>query len=250
MTTVRLLLAAALLTLAPWAAADDHSAAALESALDAASRPADDKARDAGRKPAQVLTFLGISDGDSVMDVMAAGGWYTEVLSIAVGDEGTVYAQNPPAMLQFRDGAYDKALTERLAGDRLPNVKRVDADFGALGIPPGSLDAAVTALNIHDVYHRNGMEAMVSVLQAIKAVLAPGGVVGVIDHVGMSGNDNASLHRIQKSKVVQAAQTAGFEMAGESDLLANPDDDHTQMVFAEGIRGQTDRFILKLKKPG
>ncbi|HEX7037939.1 MAG TPA: hypothetical protein VF210_19390 [Pseudomonadales bacterium] len=221
----------------------------LRAAIDGAGRPDEDRARDAQRKPAEVLAFLGIGEGMTVMDVIAAGGWYTEVLAAVVGEDGKVYAQNPPEVLRFRDGANDKALTERLAGDRLPNVVRIDADLAESNVEPGSLDAAITALNFHDVYAR-GPDTAVGFLQQVRTLLKPGGVLGITDHVGIAGADNAALHRIEKSKVIEAAKQAGFEIAGESDLLANPDDDHTQMVFAPGIRGETDRFVLKLVNPG
>jgi len=87
-------------------AADD-----LESRLADASRAEADRARDAGRKPAEVLAFLGIEPGMSVLDLMAGGGYYTEVLSLAVGPEGQVVAHNTDAALQVRDGANEKALT-------------------------------------------------------------------------------------------------------------------------------------------
>lgn len=249
MTIVRTLLATVLLASVPWAYAAQNEADELRAALDNADRPEADKARDAGRKPADVVTFLGFEEGMTVMDVIAAGGYYTEVLSVAVGDDGTVYAQNPAVVLQFRDGANDKALTERLAGDRLPNVVRLDREFTDIGLDPASLDGAITALNFHDVYNGDP-EAAVGMLQAINALLKPGGVLGIIDHAGVAGADNASLHRIEKDKVIEAAQEAGFELAGDSDLLRNPEDDHTQMVFAPGLRGNTDRFLLKLVKPG
>lgn len=248
-TAAQTLLAALLLTWVPATWADHHEAEALRAALNDPSRSAADKERDAGRKPADVVTFLGIQPGMTVMDVIAAGGWYTEVLSVAVGEDGTVYAQNPAVVLQFRDGANDKALTERLAGDRLPNVKRWDREFSDMGLAPGSLDAAITALNFHDVYN-NGAEAALGMLQVLKGLLKPGGVLGIIDHAGDAGADNASLHRIEKSKVIEAAEQAGFEVAGDSDLLANPGDDHTGNVFAPDLRGKTDRFLLKLRKPG
>lgn len=249
MTLLRILLGVVLLTIMPWATADAASADGLRAALDNAARPDADKARDAGRKPADVITFLGFGKGDTVMDVIAAGGYYTEVLSVAVGPEGTVYAQNPPAVLKFRDGANDKALSERLAGDRLPNVKRIDADFADLELPAGSLDGAITALNFHDLYNRDP-DAAAAMLKVLYGLLKPGAVLGIVDHVGVAGADNASLHRIEKSKVVEAAKAAGFEIAGDSDLLASPEDDHSLMVFAEGLRGRTDRFLLKLRKPG
>lgn len=243
------LLGGLLTALAAAAQAEHHEADALRSALADSSRPDADKARDAGRKPADVITFLSIGEGMTVMDVIAAGGYYTEVLSVAVGDSGTVYAQNPARVLEFRDGANDKAITERLAGDRLPNVQRWDREFTDLGLAPGSLDAAITALNFHDVYNTDA-DAAVGMLRVIYGALKPGGVLGIIDHVGAAGADNAALHRIKKSNVVAAAQQAGFEIAGDSDLLANPDDDHTRGPFEPDLRGHTDRLLLKLRKPG
>jgi predicted methyltransferase len=94
----------------------------IRAAIDDERRKAADKERDAARKPAEVLAFLGVEPGMVVMDVMASGGWYTEVLSFAVGDNGRVYAQNTPAFLQYRDGMYEKAIADRLRGNRLKNV--------------------------------------------------------------------------------------------------------------------------------
>jgi predicted methyltransferase len=249
MTLVRILFATLLLACVPWSHAEQHEADTLRAALDSSSRPEADKARDAGRKPADVVTFLGFGHGMTVMDVIAAGGYYTEVLSLVVGDDGKVYAQNPAAVLKFRDGANDKELTERLANNRLPNVVRLDREFADIGLEPESLDGAITSLNFHDVYN-NDPAAAAGMLQVLKGLLKPGGVLGIVDHVGVAGADNAALHRVEKDRAVEAAKTAGFDIAGDSDLLRNPDDDHTQTVFAPGLRGNTDRFLLKLVKPG
>jgi len=238
-------------TAAPSAAADTASQwlTDLRQALDAPARPQADRDRDAGRKPAQVIKFLGIEPGMDVIDIIAAGGYYTEVLSLAVGPDGSVVAQNPQAVLEFRDGANEKALSQRLADDRLPNVRRLNKDFQEMTDDDGAFDAAITALNFHDIYNGSGPEAAVSVLQKVHAVLKPGGVLGIIDHAGVAGADNASLHRIEKSKAIETAEAAGFVLEGDSDLLANPDDNHTEGVFSEGLRGNTDRFLLKFRKP-
>jgi predicted methyltransferase len=215
----------------------------------APGRSDEDKARDAQRKPDQVLTFLGIRAGDTVLDIWASGGWYTEVLSIAVGPEGKVYSQNSQAVLNFRDGYYDKLITERLAADRLANVERVDASVADAGITPASVDFAFTALNFHDVYNRQDREAAGEFLAAIFDLLKPGGTLGLIDHVGDAGADNTSLHRIEPSLVDEIATEAGFIIEAKSDLLAHPEDDHTKGVFDPTLRGDTDRFILRLRKP-
>ena len=216
--------------------------------LAAQTRSPEDQARDAGRKPAEVLAWLGIGPGMTVMDLVASGGWYTEVLSIAVGPEGKVYAQNPPMFLQFRDGYYDKAMATRLADGRLANVERVDRDLQDTGIPANSLDAALTALNFHDVHNMGGDEAAVGFLAAVKTLLKPGGVLGLIDHYGDADKDNNALHRLNVDTAWPIIEAAGFEVVS-SDMLRNPDDDRTTNVFDEAIRGKTDRVLYKLVKP-
>jgi predicted methyltransferase len=212
------------------------------------SRAEADRARDAGRKPAEVIAALGIKPGMNVIDVIAASGYYTEVLSLAVGPDGHVDAQNPDLVLKFREGANDKAMNERLAGNRLSNVSRLDKEIADLSADDGPYDAAITALNLHDIYNRYGEESAVGALQMIGSVLKPGGVFGVIDHDGAEGNDNEALHRMQKADAVRVAKAAGFTVE-ESGILHVHSDDLSQMVFAEGVRGNTHRFLLILRKP-
>lgn len=238
----KLALAAALAALCFTAQAD------LAADLASPDRPQEDRDRDAGRKPAEVLAFLGIEPGMTVMDLIAAGGYYTEVLSRAVGPTGKVFAQNPPVVLEFRDGANDKAMTKRLADGRLSNVERVDQDLVDVELPAGSLDAAITALNFHDVLQNGGEAAAAGMLAKVKELLKPGGVLGVVDHVGVAGNDNAELHRLDMEVGVPILEAAGFDIAS-SDLLRNPEDDHSLLVFDPTIRGQTDRVLYKLTKP-
>jgi predicted methyltransferase len=239
----------ALVFLLAVAAGAEETTGGLSEALAGEGRAAEDRARDAGRKPAEVIAFLAIEPGMRVVDVIAAGGYYTEVLSLAVGPDGRVYAQNPEAVLKFRDGANDKALTARLAGKRLANVERVDRPLGETDIEPGSVDAAITALNFHDIYNGRGSEATAAFLADVLRLLKPGGVFGVIDHAGDAGADNKELHRIEESRVIAAVEAAGFEIDAHSDLLRNPSDDHSKNVFDAEVRGHTDRFLLRLRKP-
>lgn len=226
-----------------------QAAADLRSLLASETRAETDRVRDAARHPADVVEFLGIRKGMRVMDVIAAGGYYTEVLSLAVGADGHVVAQNPPIVLQIRDGANEKELSTRLAENRLPNVSRLNKDFADLTPEDGPFDAAITALNFHDVYNRNGPEATVIMLRSIASVLRPGGVLGIIDHVGEAGEDNAALHRIEISKVLESVESAGLVVDSDSDLLRNETDDHTLNVFDDTVRGNTDRFLLRLNRP-
>ena len=104
-------------------------------------------------------------------------------------------------------------------------------------------------MNFHDVYNGQGADAAKAFMQEVFFVLKPGGVFGVIDHVGVAGADNTKLHRIEPEKAKQIALAAGFVIEAESDLLAHPEDDHTKNVFDPAVRGKTDRFLLKLRKP-
>jgi predicted methyltransferase len=231
------------------AADNEHGKAELAVRLAEGDRAEADKKRDASRKPADVVAFLDVEPGLTVVDLIAASGYYTEVLSLAVEGEGTVYAQNPPLVLQFRDGANDKAMTKRLEGNRLPNVQRLDQDLSEVKLAPGTVDFAITALNFHDIYNGSGSADAQAFLGHVLKLLKPGGVLGVIDHLGAAGNDNAKLHRIEEQKVREAAKQAGFEVVESSDLLRNPADDLSTGVFDPAIRGHTDRFLLKLRKP-
>lgn len=231
------------------APASKSSGGDLAAALASADRPAEDKARDADRKPAELLQFFGVKPGMTAVDIIALGGYVTEALSVAVGPKGKVYAQNPPVALQLRDGMYAKQITERLANNRLPNVVRVDDDLPASSqIPLGSVDVAITAMNYHDVRNRNPDDG-VAFLKGIYAMLKPGGVLGVTDHVGNDGANNAQLHRIPKHFLIDDAKTAGFVVDAESDILAHPADDHTKMVFDPTLRGKTDQFVVRLRRP-
>ncbi|MGI1678827.1 MAG: hypothetical protein K6L75_08855 [Cellvibrionaceae bacterium] len=238
--------AAIILATLSWTNAANADARAITEALKNPARMAGDSERDAGRKPAQVLAFLGLKPGMTVLDVMASGGWYTEVMSLAVGEKGKVYAQNSPAFLQYRDGMYEKAISSRLEGNRLKNVTRINADFNKLGID-NTIDIAITALNFHDIYNRSP-EAGIALLKDIKKSLKPGGVFGLIDHNGAAGADNASIHRMPVQDAVDAAKAAGF-IVETSALLASKDDDLTKMVFSPELRGKTDRFLIKMTKP-
>ena len=237
-----------LLLLLLWTSPSLASDADLATRLQSGGRAESDKARDEGRKPAAVIAFLGIESGMTVLDLLAAGGYYTEVLSEAVGAKGRVYAQNTAFVLKLRDGANEKAMTARLADDRLPNVQRLDREIDDLGLEDGSLDAALTALNFHDIYNGGGPEAAQGFLRVIHSLLTPDGVLGIIDHRGSPDADNQKLHRIDEAKVIEAVEQAGFVVEATSDVLRHTEDDRTRFVFAEGLRGATDRFVLKLRK--
>ena len=218
----------------------------LTQALNSSDRDAADQERDASRKPVEVLQFMGVEEGMTVLDIMASGGWYSEVLSHAVGPEGTVLMQNSPRALGMR--GTEEAVTARLSGDRLPNVQRVDRDFSDLGIEADSVDFAITALNYHDLYNADPAAAR-AMLDAVMHVLKPGGVLGVIDHKGARGADNEALHRIAIEPLIMSVTEAGFHLTGLSDVHHVPADDHTQSPFAPELGRNTDRIVARFIKP-
>ena len=232
-------------TLMHGALAQDEQTARLNAALAAPERPAENKARDEARKPIESVQFFGIKTGDTVIEMIAAGGWFTEVLSAAVGPQGKVYASNPPGLV---DPNAEQALHKRLG-----NVEAVNTALSETSID-GTADAALLALNLHDIYNgfngqAGGEATTVAFLKEIYAELKPGGVLGVIDHVGVAGQDNAKLHRIPAQLARDLLMKAGFNIEAESPLLANPADDHTKAVFDPSIRSKTDQFMFRARKP-
>jgi len=227
--------------LAPLAQAQNEQAARMETALLSPNRPLEDKARDAARKPIQTVQFLGIKTGDTVIDVIAAGGWFTEVLSAAVGPSGKVLAQNP----DFFVSQPNFSATEKARHDRLGNVQPVHGELAANGV--SGADAAVTALNLHDVYGQGGEAAAVAFAKGVYDALKPGAVFGVIDHVGIEGQNNAQFHRLQIAQARDVLTKAGFRIEAEADILENPGDDHTKPVFQ--MAGRTDQFLIRARKP-
>lgn len=222
--------------------AQDEQASRMRTALASPERPQADKDRDAVRKPIETIQFLGIKTGQTVVDVIAVGGWFTEVLSAAVGPSGKVYGQNPTFFTQRPNFAE----TENARNARLRNVTPIHGDLP--GDIAGKADAAITALNLHDIYGQGGEEAAVALCKQVFDTLKPGGVFGVIDHVGMAGQDNKALHRIEPSVAKDVLTKAGFTIEAESNILDDPNDDHSKRVF--DLARHTDQFLIRARKPG
>ena len=228
--------------------------AAIASALASPDRIATDAAQDERRQSQAVLTFVGVRPGMKVIDVFAAGGYYTELLSRIVGPGGKVIAYNNPPYAKFAE----KAIAARYAGNRLANVEQVTTDIGSLSLTPASLDAAIFIMSYHDLYWRpkdGGWPPTdpAQLLAKLHAALVPGGVVVVQDHVASPGGDVHEvvdkLHRIDPAVVKADFAKAGFVLDGESGVLAHPADDHTKLVFDPSIQGQTDQFVYRFRKP-
>lgn len=217
------------------------------------ARPEEDRARDAGRKPAEVLEFLGITPGMTVLDMFSGGGYYTEILAHAVGENGRVIAQSNQAYLQFVGDEFEK----RYLGGRLANAQVLMAENNELELEPDSLDAIMLVLSFHDLFYaapENGWPAfdVPALLAELHSGLRAGGVVGIIDHYAADGAPSETgntTHRIDPAIVVAAMTEAGFDLDGQSDMLRNPEDDYEKTVFDPEIRGKSDRFVMRFRKP-
>ncbi|HTQ36046.1 MAG TPA: hypothetical protein VMH77_03330 [Steroidobacteraceae bacterium] len=212
-------------------------------AVKSPDRPAKDVARDADRKPAELLTLSGVKPGDHLVEFASFGQYFTHLLSSVVGPKGSVYMLDLP-YLEQRTGADSRAFAASH-----PNSEYHNEDYNA-AVLPRNLDEVFMVLYYHDL----GLNKIdTGALNAkIFRALKPGGIYFVVDHNARPGSgreDTQKLHRIDPAVVKQEILAAGFELVTESKLLANPEDDHTWLVFTPGKRGTTDQTVWKFRKP-
>jgi len=237
------------------AAAQSQASPAMPSSIIAAvadpSRPADDRARDVARKPAEVLAFAGVKPGDTVVDFIPGGGYFTRIFSKAVGPNGHVYALLPADFAK----AYPKSVTiiQAVAADpAYRNVTVVVEGVGKL-VEQGPIDLVWTSQNYHDLHGPSLPPDTASAIdRAVFMALKPGGAFVIEDHVAEAASgvrDAGTLHRIDPAFVRDEVEAAGFAFEAESPSLRNPLDPHTARVFDPAIRGHTDQFVFKFRKP-
>jgi predicted methyltransferase len=190
-----------------------------------------------------------VKPGQKVADFMMGGGYFTRILSPAVGPSGKVYAYQSAEFVKFR-AAYG---TEQAAvAADYKNVVPLTAPLSAVGLPDG-LDLVLTVQNYHDLHLKPFPAGTAdAVNKQIFKALKPGGIYLVVDHAAAAGADADTpdkLHRIDEAIVKREVAAAGFKLVAEDAMLANPDDPHTANVFTPAIRGKTDQFVLKFRKP-
>jgi predicted methyltransferase len=218
----------------------------LAEALADKARPAADTERDASRKPAETLAFAGVKPGDAVVELAPGKGYYTRLLSAAVGAKGSVTtvssvpkpdAPPPPVKAIAEDPHYS-------------NVHPTFQKLAEVKLPPNT-DVVWTTQNYHD-FHNIPEVSVATLNKTIFDALKPGGIYFVLDHSAEAGSgtrETNTTHRIDEETVKQEVKAAGFELAGESDILRNKDDPRTGKVFEPPIQGHTDQFLLKFRKP-
>ncbi len=217
----------------------------------AAADPArtDDAAKDAVRHGPEVLAFAGVKPGAKIIDLIPGGGYWTRLFAKAVEPSGHVYAIWPN---EYRKVDDDEPGPYKTLIQAYPDVSEADQPAAALTAPEQA-DLVFTSQNYHDYPDKfMGPTDPATLNKAVFAALKPGGIFLIIDHVAQADSgmrDTDTLHRIDPAIVKKQVEAAGFRFVGESRLLVNPADDHTKKVFDKAIRGHTDQFIYKFRKP-
>lgn len=220
---------------------------------DAAHRSADNVKLDEGRKPAEVLQFLGLKRGMHVLDLFGGNAYWAEITAPVVGPAGHVTVWQPAQFYSDKTKASFAAFQANHS-----NVSIVSSPFEKPDFPKNYADWAILNDNYHDTYWQNpklGLPQMDpdAFLKAVYAAMKPGGTIGVIDHIANPNSDTRAVvekfHRIDPNVVKADFKRAGFVLVASSDLLRNPADDHNLLVFDPKVRGKTDRFIFLFKKP-
>lgn len=230
----------------PPAQASTRVSKAIAAAVADPARPAADRARDAARKPAACLAFAGVHRGMTVAELFPGGGYFTRILSRVVGPKGHVYefvgrpkpGKPDPIQAIADDPHYNH------------NITITVWPVGRLPVPQ-PVDLVWTSQNYHDLHNVPGLNVADFDREVFKA-LKPGGIFLVLDHVAPAGSgfsDTSTLHRIDPEAAKKEIMSAGFEFVGQSDVLRNPNDPHTNKVFDPSIRGHTDQFVYAFRKP-
>jgi len=204
-----------------------------------------DKQNDERRKVADLVAFSEAKPGGKVLELIPGGGYFTRVFSKVVGPQGRVYAVWP--------NEYDESSDK---------VKAIAAEYGNVDLlkqpaakltAPQPVDVVFTSQNYHDYPDKfMGPTDPALLNAAVFAALKPGGLYVIVDHSAEAGSglrETDTTHRIDEATVKQQVLAAGFEYVGETNVLRNPADDRKKNVFDPAIRGRTDQFVYKFRKP-
>ena len=214
-----------------------------------APKPPADALTDPAMKGPEVIAFIGLKPGDRMADIIA--GRFVRAESAAVGPTGKVYAVMPAEIVKAHPEV--KGMLTTVAA--MPAYNNVEVSTPPIDAPalPAKLDAVFIRQNYHDLHDKfMGPADVAAFNRNVYAALKPGGVYVVLDHVAAPGSglrDTDTIHRIDPATVKAEVTAAGFKFDGESKVLANPADDHSKMVFDPAIRGKTDQFLYRFRKP-
>jgi predicted methyltransferase len=223
----------------------------IEAAMKGDVRTAEEKGRDAERKPRQTLEFFGLRDDMRVVELVPAGGWYTKILAPVVADKGELWValgtqrlepvlKSTPALGRVKVAPTDMKLAP--AGGRMGVF---DISQGTLGVKDA--DLVLTFRN----YHNLGATGRANLNRAVFDALKPGGHYGILDHTRRHNEPDSSENwrRMDPVLVIREVQAAGFVLEDSSPLHFTPDDELRYEVGRKSVAGNTDRFVLKFRKP-
>ena len=225
----------------------------IAAAVAASDRNPDNVKLDEGRKPAQVLAFLGLKPGMKVLDLFGGNAYWAEIMAPVVGPKGHDTVWEPTQFYSDKTKASFAAFAAKH-----PNVSIMVSPFEAPDLPKNYADFVILNDNYHDTYWQSDKYKIPQMdpnafLKAVYASMKPGAVIGVIDHIANPNNDARAtvekMHRIDPAVVKADFKRAGFTFVKSSDVLRNPADDHSLLVFDPKVRGKTDRFVFLFKKP-
>lgn len=211
-------------------------------------RPEADTARDALRHPAEIMAFTGVQPGWRIADVGPGGGYYSRLFAVAVGDGGHVYGIDRP------NAAPDRPRAMLAVAPQYQNISVLQSGYSGWSIAE-PLDAVFISQIYHDFFYPQLNVDVPAFNRAVFDALKPGGVYVIIDHAAEAGHaintgdPQADLHRIDQAQVIREVTAAGFVLEEESQVLRHPEDNHTLRVFEGDIRGRTDQFALRFRKP-
>ncbi len=215
-------------------------------------RYTEDSSRDKSRKPSDILNISGVKPGQTVIDLLGGGGYYSELFNYVVGEKGKVYLQNNSLFLRFSK----EELEKRLKNGRLKNVVRLDSEFADMKLP-SSVDLIFIGLSYHDIYVPREdpviMAKREEFFEQVITALKPGGSLLVIDHAAEPGTgkeSTAKLHRIDEEWAKMDIESAGFEFVEALDVLRNPNDNYQLDIWKKEVIRKTDRFVHLYRKPG
>lgn len=244
-----LVLCVALCALTITAAQADDYDDLIAAAVDNPARLEANSSRDTLRKPADVIKFMGVQPGMTVLDMVAIGGYYTEILAGVVGSEGKVISQALAAQGMDPDYAFAAHIRD---SRHLDNVVPIYAEVKDLDLKEDSLDQVFLIQNFHDFYFQRWGVDPDAIMAVLRKGLKPGGILAVVDHVAPNDAPSStgdSTHRISPVFTRNTLQAAGFVFEAESSALLNDSDDIGKSVFDPEIRGKSSRFIHRYRNP-
>jgi predicted methyltransferase len=237
---------AAGLALAAAASGAPAAPAYITAAVHDANRPATDTARDQFRKPVDMMVFAGVHPGERILELIPGGGYFERIFSVAIGPDGHLYEAvpvlggAPDASPKSNGVAADPHYTNITEFKMTPENIAGDAPY----------DLIWTSQNYHDLHLTRLHLDIAAFDKGMFNALRHGGSVVIVDHRARPGSgttDTDALHRIDEDLAKKEMKEAGFVLVAESNVLRNPNDDHTQLVFK--LHDHTDQFVLRWRKP-